>query len=305
MKRQGGALARAVGFGLVTMAFAVTQPLVLVALPLTLMLVASGPRNAWSVAVVVMAVGFASLGERSGLWWFERGWPLLLAGLYVWVVAWRPSWGFTATALAALGMAVAMAAAIFVVNPGVWLDIDTLMAARATRATEAALALFGGSADETVRNLMRQVAGLQVAVFPALLSVSSMGALGLAVTVREWLVGATGRSFGQLRSFSFSDHLVGIWLLGLALIVAPVGELADRIGGNAVLFMGLMYVLRGFAVFLSLTGGISMLVGIVGGLVALLLYPLLAFALVAALIVGLGDTWLNIRSRLRPRDSGR
>ncbi len=45
--------------------------------------------------------------------------------------------------------------------------------------------------------------------------------------------------------------------------------------------------------------------GIVGGLLALVLYPLLALALVVALIVGLGDTWLDLRARFRARDAER
>ncbi len=300
-----GSLTRAIGFGFVTLFFAPVPPLVLVGLPLALLLVATGPRNAWAAAVVVAAVGLALIGERTELWWFARGWPLLLGGSYVMVSAWRPRWSFSATALASLGLAVLVAITVFAVSPGAWLDVDTLMARQVASETEVWSARLGLAGDESAQSLLRQAVGLQVALFPALLGLGSLGALGLAVTVRDLLGGEAGRGFGRLRGFSFNDHLVWLWLFGLALIVAPVGSIADRVGGNAVLFMGLLYVLRGFAVMLSLVGGISVFTGVVAGLVALLLYPLLAFAAAVALIVGLGDTWLNIRSRVGSRDSGR
>jgi hypothetical protein len=298
-------LARIVGFGLVALVFAVTQPFVLLGLPLALLLVAFGPRDVRSAIAVAAILMMALLGDRSGLWWFERGWPLLLAGMFVTVTGWRPDWNFSAQSLAALAVTFFVASAIFVASPGAWMDVDTLMDARATQAADTALALLGSRVDDTVQFLMRKVAGLQVALFPALLAVSSLGALGVAVTVRSWLAGEAGRAFGRLRGFRFNDHLVWVWLLGLVLIVAPIGQVADRVGGNAVFFMGMLYVLRGMAVLLSLFGGISVLAGVTGAIVALLVYPLLAFVLTVALVVGLGDTWLNLRTRIERKGEER
>jgi hypothetical protein len=290
-------LARAAGFALVTLVLAVTQPMVLVGVPLALLLLAWGPRNAASAALAGGILAASLLGSRSGLWWFERGWPLLLAGIFVWVSAWRRDWGFTSRALAALGLAALVAGAIFAASPHAWQGIDALMAERAARAADATLQLLGGSADERIRWLADKVAALQVAVFPALVGVSSLAALGLAESLRTWLAGARS-AFGELRSFRFNDHLVWIWLLGLVLVLAQQGDVATRIGGNAVLFMGALYVLRGMAVVLAVLGGVSPLVGVLSGVIALLLAPVLALALALLLIVGLGDTWFNVRSRV-------
>ena len=123
------------------------------------------------------------------------------------------------------------------------------------------------------------------------------------MTARDWLAGEWRPATGRLRSFRFNDHLVWVWLLGLGLLVAPVGQIADRIGGNAMFFMGALYVLRGLAVLLSIVGAIPWSVAIIGGLLAVLLYPALALVLTVALIVGLGDTWFNIRSRFAGRGS--
>jgi hypothetical protein len=298
-------LGRIVGFGAVAVVFAVTQPLVLIGIPLALLLVAYGPRGPWLAVVVGAVVAVALVGDRSGLWWFERGWPLILAGTYLLTAAARPNWSFSARALSSLGLAVAGLSLVFLVSPGAWRDLDASMAARAGQAASAAMELLGGGAEESVRALVSRVAGLQAALFPALLVVSSLGALGVAATVRGRLAGDVGRRVGGLRGFSFNDHLVWLWLLGLALIVAPMGEVAERVGGNAVFFMGTLYVVRGVAVLLTLAGGISALTGVVGAVLAVLIYPILALFLGTALLVGLSDTWLNVRGRIKARSAGR
>jgi hypothetical protein len=295
-------LAQAVGFGLISLAFAVTQPFLLLGLPLALFLIAWGPRNAWTAAVVGGVLALSYLGERTGLWWFERGWPLLVAGMFLWASSWRPTWTFSARALAALGMATAAATAICVASPMVWLELDASMAERIAQASRALMTLLGDRADETVSSVMQAVVKFQIAVFPAMLGVSSLAALGAAVSLRGWIAGEAGLAYGSLKNFRFNDQLIWLWLLGLVLLLAPLGEIASRVGGNAVFFMGALYVVRGLAVVLFLVGGISIFAAVVGGTVALLISPILALALSAMLVIGLGDTWLNLRERVRASD---
>ncbi len=126
----------------------------------------------------------------------------------------------------------------------------------------------------------------------------------MAVTIRGWLAGEAGQAFGRLRSFRFSDHLVWVLLLGLALLLAPVGAMADRVGGNVVFFMSALYALRGLAVLLSLIGGMSVVAGVLGGLAMLIVYPILAVVLLVMFAVGLSDTWLNVRGRIEARRRG-
>ena len=298
-----GSLVRGLGFALVTILFAVTHPLVLAGVCLAVLLMARGPRDLRSAVIISAIVVAVLLGDRSGLWWFERGWPLLLSGVFVWLVSWRAGWSFSAQALATLGLSVSAVTVIFLASPGSWLDVDTLMAMRAGKAADMAVALLGDSLDDPARIVLAKVVDVQVALFPAILAVSSLGALGLAVTLRAWLAGEIRESFGRLRGFRFNDHLVWVWLVGLALVVAPVGQIAERIGGNALFFMGALYVLRGLAVLLSFVGGISVTAGIIGSALVVLLYPVLALVLLVALIVGLGDTWLNLRGRIPVREN--
>jgi hypothetical protein len=298
-----GQYGRILGFAAIAIVFAVVQPFLLVGVPLALLLMAYGPHGVRSGIVATAILVMAFLGDRSGLWWFERGWALVLAGTFVWTVAWRPAWSFSTQALAALGLTVVAAALILATSPSVWVDVDALMTARASRSAQTAAQIVGSSANGVVQAIMQRVVAFQVLLFPALLGVSSIGALGVAVAIRAWLRGDSGTSFGKMRSFRFNDHLVWVWLVGLILVLAPVGRIAERIGGNAVFFMGALYVLRGMAVLISLVGGISVTAGVLGGLAAVLLYPILALMLSVMLIVGLGDTWLNVRSRVS-RDRG-
>ena len=102
-------------------------------------------------------------------------------------------------------------------------------------------------------------------------------------TVRPW------------REFRFNDQLVWLLIAGLALVLLPLGPVETRVGYNLILFMTVLYALRGVGVFLFLAVGASSLLMIVfGALAAIFLYPLI---LGAAILIGLGDTWLDVRGR--------
>ena len=290
------------GFGFVTLAFATTRPLLLAGLPLAVLLVAYGPRNFKAAIVIGALVGIASLGEKGDLWWFERGWPLLLGGVFVWIVSLRRRWSFSAQALAALAVTALILGGIMWASPRVWLELDASMRARALEAVDTTAQLFGG-VDDTVKRLMAKVAALQVAIFPALLGVSSLGALGFAVSVSHWLNGDPRPAIGSLKRFRFNDHLIWVWVLGFVLVLAPVGQIAERVGSNAVFFMGALYIVRGLAVTVTMFEGLSVMAAIAGAAIALLLTPILIVLLALALALGLGDTWLNIRERVRSRRS--
>src|SRR5690606_1867006 len=94
-----------------------------------------------------------------------------------------------------------------------------------------------------------------------------------------------------------------VWLLvaGIALIVAPVGGAAMRTGANLIAFMGALYALRGLGVVLSLAGGTGAVGVLLATLAVLFLYPMV---MAAAFLVGLTDTWLDLRGLTPSRDPG-
>jgi hypothetical protein len=73
----------------------------------------------------------------------------------------------------------------------------------------------------------------------------------------------------------------------------PFGAALTRTGGNLLAFMGVLYALRGFAVMLWLFGTPGVLGAVFGAVVFLLLYPIV---MVTTMMVGLTDTWLNLRA---------
>ena len=203
--------------------------------------------------------------------------------------------GLGAVVGAFLGMGLLLA-----VRPGEWTVVDWLVRSRLELAVTTFLqsARTGVGAEVLTESFEAQafeLVALQGLVFPALLGLASLAALGLS----WWLFGRLSQRKGAvlqtLRDFRFNDQLVWVLILGIIALVMSSGAM-ERLGINAVVFMGALYALRGAAVVLFLTGGLS----IFGGLLALVGFVLLApFVVTGAVFIGLGDTWFDLRNRGR------
>ena len=64
--------------------------------------------------------------------------------------------------------------------------------------------------------------------------------------------------------------------------------------------MGALYVLRGAGVILFVNGGMSALGAVVFAFAVLFLAPIV---IATMLVVGVGDTWLDLRTRMRKTPS--
>ena len=100
----------------------------------------------------------------------------------------------------------------------------------------------------------------------------------------------------MLREFRFNDQMIWVFIGGLLLLALTLGDGWTRLGHNTVLVMGALYAVRGAAVMLFLNGGLTALGGMVLAAITLLIAPVLV---AGALLVGLGDTWLDVRTRVR------
>ena len=141
---------------------------------------------------------------------------------------------------------------------------------------------------------LQETAAAQVAVFPALIGLASVAALAIAWWARVRLSGTGEVGLGPLARFRFNDHLIWLLVAGLLLMLAQWGDALLRIGSNAVVFMAGLYALRGAAVFVFVSGGMSFL-----GYVTFAIGMALATPVVVgvAMLIGIGDTWLDLRSR--------
>jgi hypothetical protein len=290
-------------FGVVLATSAFVHPGVLIGVPLALLLAARGFENVLSttvVALVVLIVAAGRAGSFDGLWYAERAWAVLLGGWFLALTMLVPSWRLTSRALAAAAGSAVTAAGVFVVRAGSWGALDGAVTRQMQAEVDAmidAISILGGAEvlSPEMLETAQSVAAAQVSVFPALLGIESLAALALAWWARGKLLGDRGPVLPPLRDFRFNDHLVWVLVIGLVLVVlTQSGAGLERVGSNAVFFMGALYALRGAAVYLFVSGGLSLFGSLV--LAALIvLVPALLFG--TAALIGVGDTWLDLRAR--------
>ena len=116
-----------------------------------------------------------------------------------------------------------------------------------------------------------------------------------------------GPPLRPLREFRFNDQLVWGLIVGLTIILLPTLKSLHGAGKNLLVFFGALYAVRGFGVLtwfmapgslgVTLTVSFVLLFAPILGAFAALALLMLA---VAALALGLGDTWADWRSRARP-----
>jgi hypothetical protein len=289
-------------FAVVLATSAFVHPGVVIGVPLLLLLASRGFGNlvAASVAgMVLLIVAGGRGGTWDDLWYAERAWAVLLGGCFLALTLLVPGWRLTSRALGAAAGATAMAAVILTVLSGGWGSLDAAVGQSMQADLERTMQLFtalGGSAalSPDVLEVMRNLTAAQIAVFPALLGIESLAALSVAWWARARLLGDASQRLSPLRHFRFNDHLVWVLVLGLLLLVSQAGTALVRIGANTVVFMAALYALRGAAVFVFVSGGVS-LVGYL--VVAFLLVVVPPVVLGTAAVIGIGDTWLDLRAR--------
>lgn len=281
---------------LVVLTFSVVQPIQLVMVPAALLLIALPPRRPAMLAAAGVLAVLAFVGARQDpLWYVGRGWSLLLGGWFIVAGLVWPRKGFTPRALVATAAAAATATMI-VVALGGWSELDWTIASHYREVAEAMRQAWPALAQSD--EVVRQAAELPARLFPALLAVASMAALGVAWILYR-IMGRQGEPLGRLAEFRFPDGLVWVLIAGLALLIVPAAGWTTRLGSNLVFFMGALYALRGLAV---LTAVILALVGpqvpvlVVLGVVGVILYPIVV---AGTLLLGVTDTWLDLRSGRR------
>jgi len=265
-----------------------------VGIPLAIGLLAFQWRRPVSLllGLALLAVLLSGIAARppSG-WYVERGWAVLLGGGFAVATALgpgRPLFARAATGVAIAGAVLALAGAF---QPELLRGLDLRIGGQFNQALEFQVARW-----PTMTEAVREMSAIARLVYPALLALGSVSALCVASYVMRRLAGVSA-ALPPLRSFRFHDHLAWLLILGLGLFVLPAGEIASRVGANLMMFMGAAYVLRGLAV-LAWMGTVRVSPGrwrALWAVAAVVFYPV---TLSAALVIGLSDTWLDLRSRL-------
>lgn len=301
MSERGWALLRAGGLVLVVALLSPLSPVVLAFVPLAVLLLAYQPRRptALVLAATILLLAFGSAPQDpSPLWYASRGWALCLGGAFVAAGLVLARSRLLARSLAALAGTLGIVAVSGLLRPGLLNELDWWVGEELGSAARAAARMFGGSELwQRLGTSVAEIVEVQVLLYPALLALASLAALGVGWYVVERFEGG-GEPLAPLREFRFSDQLVWVLIGGLLLFLLPAGDLAARLGENAVVFMGGLYLLRGLAILVwfgaaVVTSGWAAALWVVA---ALLFYPVIVGA---ALLMGLSDTWLHLRERLR------
>jgi hypothetical protein len=283
----------------VTLVVSVFQPSVLIAVAFLTLALVFGVRRLAVVAAAGLAALIVAGGARDGIWYVERGWAVLSAGCFAALTLVRPGATFSHRALRAVSAAGLVAALVLGARRDAWGAVDSAVRYRMSEgvamAMEAVRLLRGDQAlPQALVTAIYETVEAQALVFPALVGVATMAALGVAWWVYVRLSAGSDQGLGPLREFRFSDHLVWVFIGGLVLVLGRWGDAVARVGANAVVFMGALYGLRGAAVIVFLSGGLS-LFGYVLLVFGLIFVPPVVVA--GAMVIGIGDTWLDVRSK--------
>lgn len=291
---------RAAGLFALALATSVAPPGVLVAVPLLVLFVLGGMRGRGTFVLTVVASAVVLVGPRDGLWFVERGWALMVGGVFVALSLLAPRWRVASRSLVAVMVAMAGCAVALALRAGAWATIDWGMGDRLRGGfatwIDAMQVLRGGEPvpAATVTAVFATAESL-VTVFPAMVALQSMAALAVAWWIYVRLVHSRDDGVGPLRGFRFNDHLVWLMIVGILLVVARTDEGVTRIGANLAVFMGALYALRGLGVVAFVSGGLSF----IGATMFVLAFLFAAPVVIGfALLLGIADTWLDVRTRV-------
>ncbi len=271
------------------------RPSVLVAVPFLLLVGTNALRGYAILGATLIAIIIVMVGPYDGMWYLERGWALLLGGCFVGLSIVRPKMKISDRALEAVFGALVLVAILMTLVSGAWNIVDWVISDR-VRATVAQVIALGGSEGlaPTLITALYQTAEVQILIFPALTALASMSALLLSWWLFIFFSGRSEEALGPVKNFRFNDHLIWMLVVGLFLLFTRWSEPLQRLGSNAVVFIGALCAVRGAAVIVFITGGFSVL-GYAMTLFGLVIVP--PIVLGGAVLIGIADIYLDFRKR--------
>ena len=271
------------------------RPSVLVAVPFLVLVATNLPHRYAILSATLIAMLIVMIGPYDGMWYLERGWALLLGGSFVGLSIVRPKMKISDRALEAVFGALMVLVILMTLIPGAWNVVDWVISDR-VRATVTQVIALGGNEWLTPAfiSALYQTAEVQVLIFPALTALASMSALLLSWWLFTLFSGKSEGVLGSVKNFRFNDHLIWIFVVGLFLLFTRWSEPLQRVGSNAVVFIGALCAVRGAAVIVFITGGFSVL-GYAMTIFGLVIVP--PIVLGGAILIGIADIYLDFRKR--------
>lgn len=278
-------------------------PALCLAGPLAGWLLLVRPRSArewgWLAAALALAAAGIATGGRSAAGTIITSYGVAFTGAFLAVMLWRPGPALPRATATALDTALLVAVAAWALGIP-WAEIRGAVDAQLQEGVTLVVGGSGMSAErvERMRQTMRVMAGLYPGI--AVLGAMAGGTLAHAVA---WHVtgGRTAPEPGAFRAFRFNDHLIWGAIVTLALVVAPLRGPWDLLAANALVVWVGLYTARGAAVAGTLLSSWPAPLRVTLGIAAVLLLP---YALGALLVLGLADTWVDLRRTAGPPNEG-
>lgn len=262
------------------------------------------PALAWLGAALVLIVTTAPAGDA--YFWLERGWILVVAGVFGLVAVLSPDRPFFGRALLTVVAAFAIALAGLGAREGSFERLQLIVSGEFVTRNQATMEAFDAGAEELVKGAsasegmaasleqtkerLRLAPQISSVLAPALLALQTLAALALGWALYHRLSRVrVGPPLAPIREFRFNDQLVWGLAVGLTILLLPAFEEAQAIGLNLVVFFAMLYFVRGLGVLAWVTkGGVFVMLAVLFSL-----FPPILGAL------GLTDTWLDWRSRAK------
>jgi hypothetical protein len=198
-------------------------------------------------------------------------------------------------ALEAVFGALVLVAILMTLMSGAWNIVDWVISDRVRATVAQVIALVGSEGlAPALMTAFYQTAEVQILIFPALTALASMSALLLSWWLFIFFSGRSEEALGPVKNFRFNDHLIWMLVVGLFLLFTRWSEPLQRLGSNAVVFIGALCAVRGAAVIVFITGGFSVL-GYAMTLFGLVIVP--PIVLGGAVLIGIADIYLDFRKR--------
>jgi hypothetical protein len=244
-----------------------------------------------------------------------KGWTLLLVASFGVASVMSPRQSFFPRALSAIGLSFAVALALILFASKRPDTVERTVRTEYSRRVDSWLADWESVSktnewqritrdnpgmDTLARESserLQQLPGVTARLYPAVLALESLAVLALAWGLYHRVSRARlGPPLAPLKEFRFNDQLVWGLVLGITAVAVPTMKAFTTIGLNLLLFFGALYALRGLGVLAWFFAPGRLMVALTIAL-AIFMWPILG---VFALGIGLGDTWLDWRSRPRP-----
>jgi hypothetical protein len=276
-----------------------------------------------SLSLAILWIGLAAWllslappsGAGSAYYDIARAWGLVVAGAFGLVCIIGRQRSFLERALSAIVVAGILTLLMLVFTGRNTHEIAQVFAHEFESRNSAAAAVMDSTVttlaprSPELGRLAREVGGRQIEIqdalsrhgaplFPALLALEALAACALAWSLYHRLSRARiGAALAPLSRFSFNDQLIWALVAGIAMIVLPTLAGMGAMGRNLILFVGTLYILRGYGIYAWLVSRRAAKVSVVLGV---FFFPIsLIMTAPAALGLGVTDTWVNWRSRIR------